>query len=180
MKLSARLCAIISAFSILFFPLHACSEISQNADTAELIEAVKTALKEDIGRGITYFDRTRNPENGDIHIMEEERFGYLYTGRIEPLPCRSRIKSYAVYLPSDIGGCEIHVIECVNPSDTEEITLFLQKRIKRLKSSEILSIAPENSENCFKDAEVFTKGRFAFLLATPDNGAAKKAISRFL
>lgn len=175
-----RITAVICAVIFTLTALTACQGESQTGDTDELLQAVTEALGDSKGRGIIYFDRTRNPENEDLHRLSEEQLGYLYTGRIEPLPCQARIAAYALWMPSDTGGCEIHVIECQNPSDTEEIALFLQKRIDKLKSSEILSIAPENRQNCFKSAEVYRKGRFAFLLATPNNASAKRAINSLL
>ena len=160
--------------------LNGCAVNEKSADAGELIVALSDEIKEISGRGLIYFDLTRKSENGNIHIISEEKLGYLYTGLFEPLPCQNRIKSYAVRLPSDMGGCEIHVIECVNPSDCDEIAVFLEKRINKLKSSEVLSIAPETHETCFKGAEVYKKSRFVFLLATPDNQAVKKVIGRYL
>lgn len=147
-----------------------------STDVSELIHVANEAVRSVSGRGIVLFDRTRNPGNGENDLLDSEKFAFLYTGRYEALPCADRIVSYAVRLPSDMGGCEIHAVECVNPSDCEEIAVYMQMRIRSLRSSEMLSIAPETHEKCFLGAEIFTKGRFVFLLATPDNAAVKKAI----
>ena len=157
-----------------------CSPMGEGMDAGEVLCAVFSTVEDAGGRGIIYFDRTRNTENGDTHVISEEKLGYLYTGRIEPLQCADRIESYAVRLPSDMGGCELHVIKCLNPSDCTEVAAFFEKRIGKLKASEVLSIAPETCEKCFLGAEVYQKGRFVFLIATSDNAAVIKAIEGVL
>ena len=108
--------------------------------------------------------------------LSPERFGMLYTGKYDPPPCFSRIAGYAIRLPSDEYGFEIHVIKCINRSDTSEISHMLYSRIQMLRSAEIREYAPDTYLRYFENATVVTKGRYAFLLATPNNEKCVKII----
>lgn len=174
-KAAVLILTVLSAVSCV-----SCSSDATGKDAGEVLEAVFSTVEAVSGRGIIYFDRTRNTENCENDVISREKLGYLYTGRIEPLPCADRIVSYAVRLPSDMGGCELHAIKCLNPSDCSEVAAFFEKRIAKLRSSEVISIAPETCEKCFLGAEVYQKGRFVFLIATPDNAAVIKAIEGVL
>lgn len=110
------------------------------------------------------------------HPLTSERFGMLYTGKYASPPCFSRIAGYTIRLPSDESGFEIHIIECVNRSDTAEISRMLSSRIQMLRSAEIREYAPDTYLRYFENATVVTKGRYAFLLATPNNEKCIKII----
>lgn len=153
---------------------------ARETDICELALAVCDEMEESGGRGILYLDRTRNSSNGDFHELSKDNFGFLYTGKKETPSCINRITGYAVRLSLDGNGCEIHIIECVNPSDTDEVSAMLLERVERLQGAEILQYAPESYEMYFRGAEVFTEGRYAFLLATPDNEAVKAVIDGYL
>ena len=157
-----------------------CSPSPKEVDIYTLLIELCETNGEAYGKEIIYFDRTRNSENGDFHTLSEEKLGYLYTGRFEPPGCMSRISGYALRMPLDTSGYEIHIIECLNPSDTSEISSLLQKRIDKLQGSEILSIAPETYEMYFRGAVLYSKGRYVFLLATPDNASVIKRIEKVL
>jgi hypothetical protein len=64
--------------------------------------------------------------------------------------------------------------------DTAEAEALLLRRVERLQSAEILEYAPEGYELYFRGAEVRTVGRYAVLLATPDNASAFRAIKRLV
>ena len=107
-----------------------------------------------------------------------EQFGRLYTGLYEAPGCYSLISGYAIRLPSDESGFEIHAVRCGNRSDTEEIADLLRKRIKKISSSEIKEYAPESFEMYFAGSEVFVYRDTVYLLATPDNTAVKRIIKK--
>ena len=108
-----------------------------------------------------------------------EKFGRLYTGLYEAPACFAIITAYAIRLPSDESGFEIHAVRCQNRSDTDEVAVLLQKRIKKISSSEIKEYAPESFEMYYAGSEIFIYRDTVYLLATPDNAAAKKLIRKY-
>ena len=150
------------------------------ADVYDLLLAAEGACGEPTEKGIYCIDRTRNTENGDIYGISAQELGFLYGGKMEAPACIERISSYAVRLPLGTDGYEIHILKCVSVRDTAEAEALLLSRVERLQSAEILEYAPEGYELYFRGAEVRTVGRYAVLLATPDNAAAFKAIKRLV
>ena len=57
--------------------------------------------------------------------------------------------------------------------------MLLQKRIKKISSSEIKEYAPESFEMYYAGSEIFIYRDTVYLLATPDNAAAKKLIRKY-
>ncbi len=106
--------------------------------------------------------------------------GRLYTGKFESPSCYDRISEFAIRLPQDDSGFEIHVIKCVNRSDTKEISELVMRRIDSIRSSEILDYAPEDYEKYFRGVEVYVCKSYVFLLATPDNAVVKRKIKTLL
>ena len=145
-------------------------------DIASLMLDICDACGGEYGKGILYLDRTRNTGNTVFSELSGKDLGFLYSGKREEPPCYERIEGYAVRLPLDGSGYEIHIIRCLSPSDTDEIEQMLLARVERLQNAEILQYAPEEYELYFRGAEVMTRGRLVFLLATPDNSAGKEAI----
>ena len=111
-------------------------------------------------------------------VFDGRSIGRLYIGRWEEPACFSVISEYAIRLPLDDSGFEIHAIRCVNLSDTEEISRLIRKRIDMLQNAEIKEYAPESYERYFVGAEVYVFGDTVFLLATPDNLSVKRLIRR--
>jgi hypothetical protein len=118
-------------------------------------------------------------EKDGFSVADGKMLGRLYNGKWEVPTCFLRISEYAVRLPLDDSGFEIHALKCLNASDTEEVSRLVRKRIDRLQSAEIKEYAPESFERCFVGAEVYVRGDIVFLLATPDNLSAKRIIKRF-
>lgn len=174
-----RVAATFFCFLLMLTFVCSCSG-DKNTDAAELLLDICEENGVSKTKGIFYVDETRNQPNEDFYVISSEELGYLYSGKFEPPLCLSRIESVALRLPLDESGCEIHVIKCLNPSDTDEISVMLQSRIDRLQSAEILSFAPETYEMYFRGAKIYTKGCFAFLIATPDNESVIKQIKEFL
>lgn len=139
---------------------------------AELCDAFEGSA--DVGRGVKYAENELEAQ--DIRALSAERFGRLYTGRNEPPPCFSSIEGYALRLPSDESGFEIHIIKCVNRSDVGEVSNMLLRRVEMISSAEIRQYAPSAYMKYFENAEVYARGRYAFLLATPDNESCIRII----
>lgn len=131
-------------------------------------------------KAVLYLNRTPDAENSGFRVMSGEDFGYLYSGKFEAPACMDRIVGYAIRLPLDESGHEIHIIECVDPSDTEEVGALLLARVERMQSAEILEFAPEGYEICFRGAIVRAYGRYVFLLSTPDNASLEAEIKRLI
>lgn len=135
-----------------------------------------------------FFD-AEHPEAGRyILIAENEREGYqkrgrqelgrMYSGIWKAPTCESVIAEYAVRLCADERGFEIHAIRCFNASDTEEVAEMLYGRIKMLTDAEIREYAPESFAVYYQGSEIFVYRDTVYLLATPDNAAAKRLIKK--
>jgi hypothetical protein len=158
-----------------------CSGGDKDADVCEvLLKLCEVGGNDGKSKAIFYSDATRKCENVDFGVLSGEDFGYLYDGKFEKPVCFDRIDGYALRMPLDTGGYEIHAIRCVNISDCEEIEKMLLSRVEKMQNSEILEYAPESYEICFRGAIVYTYGHYVFLLATPDNEAVIKKIKRIL
>lgn len=129
-----------------------------------------------------YFDASGETDAKYVLMTDKEgsaeKLGRLYTGLYEAPGCYSLITGYTVRLPADESGFEIHALRCRNRSDTEEVAELLRKRIKKISSSEIKDYAPESFEMYFAGSEVFMRRDTVYLLATPDNAAAKRIIRK--
>lgn len=117
-------------------------------------------------------------ETDGFTFADGKTLGRLYDGRWEAPSCVSRIRAYAIRLPVDDSGFEVHILKCVSLSDRGEVAALVQRRVDRLQNAEIREYAPESYEKYFVGAEVYIKGDTVFLLATPDNRAVKKLIRK--
>ncbi|MBE6609553.1 MAG: hypothetical protein E7634_02665 [Ruminococcaceae bacterium] len=135
-----------------------------------------------MGELCAYFDSSGETYAKYVLMTDDdgtaEKLGRLYTGLYEAPGCYPLINGYAVRLPSDESGFEIHAVRCRNRSDTAEIADLLLKRIKKISFSEIKDYAPESFEMYFAGSEIFVLRDTVYLLATPDNAAAKRIIRK--
>ena len=142
----------------------------------------KTDIYGLMGEMCAYFDSNGETDKKYVLMTDEnssaEKLGRLYTGLHEAPGCYQLITGYAVRLPADESGFEIHALRCRNRSDTEEVAELLRKRIKKISSSEIKEYAPESFEMYFAGSEIFVYRDTVYLLATPDNSAIKRIIKR--
>lgn len=159
------LTALICAFS-----LSACKKSPEDIYT--LVVKLSESFSEESCARVFYSDT----EKDGFTVADGKTLGRFYIGKWEEPPCFSRIRGYAVCIPLDDSGFEIHALKCVNVSDTEEVSRLVQKRIDRLQNAEIKEYAPESYERYFVGAEVYVRGDTVFLLATPDNRLVKKMI----
>ena len=179
--ISKRIFMVVLAVICICGCVPSCILRGKNVDICEvLLKLCEIENGYSSDKAVFYFDETRKCENVDFQLLSGQRFGYLYDGVFEEPVCFGRIEGYAIRMPLDTSGYEIHIIECVNVSDSEEIGAMLLRRVEKMQSAEILQYAPESYEICFRGAIVYTRGRYAFLLATPDNDAAVKVIKRLV
>ena len=158
-----------------------CSGRGSDGDICRILtELCKVGGDGGENKAIFYLDEAHKCENGDFRVLSKEDFGYLYDGIFSAPVCFERIEGYAIRMPLDDSGYEIHVVKCVNISDSVEVSQMLMRRVERMQSAEILDYAPESYEICFRGAIVYTRGRYVFLLATPDNEALVKEIKRLI
>ncbi len=145
-------------------------------DICSLLLRLCDMFSDEYGPSVLY----SSMEHDGFTVAGGDSIGRLYTGLFESPSCYSRIEGFAIRLPLDDSGFEIHIIKCVNRSDTEEISSLLMRRIDSITSSEIMEYAPEGYERYFIGAEIFVRGDTVFLLATPDNASVKREIKSAL
>jgi hypothetical protein len=58
------------------------------------------------------------------------------------------------------------------------VAALVRKRVQKISSSEIREFAPESFEMYFVGSEVFVYRDTVYLLATPDNAAAKRLVRK--
>ncbi len=150
--------------------LPSCAKKEQ--DICSILTRLCDIFPEEYGFSALYSDT----EQEGFILADGDDLGRLYTGLFQPPSCYSRIEGFAIRLPMDDSGFEIHIIKCVNRSDTEEISALLMRRIDKITSSEIMDYAPESYEKYFIGAEIYIRGDMVFLLATPDNAKVKREI----
>ena len=163
-------------FLLVFCLTSAVSCRNGTDDVYALVTALSESFGEDHGPSLMYSDKAAM----GFTEVGHETLGRLYLGKWESPACASRIESFAIRLPLDDSGFEIHALKCVNASDTDEISGLIRRRIERIQNAEIKNYAPESYERFFVGAEVFTYGNTVFLLATPDNLSVKRMIKRGL
>lgn len=178
MKLTVKATAflLLSAI-ILSVCLSACGG-TPKASAEELCLSLNELFPNTDRGAVMLSDKASEDESGSggFSPLTDQAIGRLYTGLYEQPSCRSRIDACAVRLPIDESGFEIHVLCALNPSDVQEITALLDRRLQKMKTAEILQYAPDEYKPHYENAEIFTKRNYVFLLATPDNAAAKRLI----
>ena len=174
MRLKSFLVILMCVLTALF----SCARAE--VDEKEVLIGICDAIGGGYGKGVLYTSAETELEGHTFLKLTDAEFGFLYNGRKEPPGCFSRIAGYAVRIPSDESGYEIHVVKCRSLSDTDEVKQMLLCRVERLQGAEILKYAPESYEAYFRGAEVFVKGSYVFLLATPDNALARETVKKLL
>ncbi|MDD4774555.1 MAG: DUF4358 domain-containing protein, partial [Eubacteriales bacterium] len=115
----------------------------------------------------------------DDKYLDPEYACYLYTGNYEESPEMAMLESFAIRLPDGKSAFEIHVMKVADESNISAIQAFLNSRIDMLNAGDIKLYDPEGFEKVMSNAEVYTSGRYVYLLITTDNDLAKDAIAGF-
>jgi len=115
----------------------------------------------------------------DEKYLDPEYACYLYTGNYEESPEMAMLESYAIRLPDGKSAFEIHILKVADQANVTAIETFLNSRIAMLNAGDIKLYDAEGFEKVMSNAEVFTSGRYVYLLITTDNAPAKEAIASF-
>lgn len=167
--------SLLLGFCIIVFSSCGRSDTDIYDAIYELCEAGGNAL---CGDAVFYADSRGASENEELRVRSDEDFGFLYDGVFKAPSCFDRIDGYVLRIPLDDSGFEIHIIKCVNLSDCDEVEAMLLRRANKMRNAEILEYAPKGYGECLKNAEVYKKGRYVFLLSTYDNEAVYKQIKK--
>ncbi len=111
--------------------------------------------------GVLYKNDT---DISEAEYISPEELGYLYYGESVPLAELDYTESYCIYMSRNKSISEVHIFEAKYQSDVEALKRMLQSRADFLCE---LRINPNPSDFfCDTEAEyeIFSKGRFVFLI----------------
>ncbi len=115
----------------------------------------------EVSNGVIYRNDT---DISEAEYISPEELGYLYYGESTPLAELDYLESYCIYMSQSKSISEIHIFETKYQSDVEALKRMLQSRADFLTE---LRINPNPSDffcDTKADCEVFSKGRFVFLV----------------
>lgn len=115
----------------------------------------------------------------DDQYLDPEYACYLYTGNYEESPEMAMLESYAIRIPDGKSAFEIHILKVTDEANVTAIETLLNSRIAMLNAGDIKLYDPEGFEKVMSNAEVYTSGKYVYLLITTDNAPAKEAIASF-
>lgn len=159
-----------SALLLLFSLILSVSACGAKKVTCEKLLEELTGLYPDIPETESvYLSGKEETEKG---YLSEQDAAFLYLGEYGSLPEWSMIDDFAVRIPDRPQVYELHVFHAANAADTEAVCKLLCHRADLL---EAYFRNPEKTgglDYSAYRAEVYVKGSYVFLLATPDNDAA--------
>ena len=184
--ISLILCAVLLCGSILFI---ACDEKDNSgndvtgepkgettAAPSEIMNAIVAKYPGIPGQKAMYIS---GAGEDDESYLDPEYASYLYTGNYEESPEMAMLESYAIRLPDGKSAFEIHILKVADEASIASIQNFLKSRIDMLNAGDIKLYDPEGFEKVMSNAEVYTSGKYVYLLITTDNAPAKEAIAGF-
>jgi hypothetical protein len=115
----------------------------------------------------------------DEGYLDPEFASYLYTGNYAESPEMAMLESYAIRLPDGKSAFEIHILKVADAANIPAIEALLNSRIAMINAGDIKLYDPEGFDKVMKNAEVYTSGKYVYLLITTDNAPAKEAIATF-
>lgn len=115
----------------------------------------------------------------DDGYLDPEYASYIYTGNYEESPEIAMLESYAIRLPDGKSAFEIHILKVADEANVPAVENLLKSRIDMLNASDIKLYDAEGFDKVMKNAEVYTSGKYVYLLITTDNAPAKEAIAAF-
>ena len=140
---------------LLFFTLLLSACQSSYKTAFEVMERLE------ISDGILYINDT---DISEPEYITPEELGYIYYGEGTPLTELDYLESYCIYMSYAKAVSEIHIFEAKYQSDVEAVKRMLRSRADFLTE---LRINP-NSSDFFcatgAECEIFSKGRFVFLV----------------
>ncbi len=132
----------------------------------------------DFGVGAVYFSEAEEYSRG---WLDSDLACFMYSGSHGRLSDLCRANKYAVWLSSGTDIFEVHVFESASPEDTTDIENMFLKRIEfmQVADRELNGYEAYQTSNSLK-AQIYTCGRYVFLLATDDNGRAIDVIDKYV
>lgn len=112
--------------------------------------------------------------------MSEQDAAHIYTGEYGTLSEWSMLDSYAVRLPDRPQIYEIHILKVKNESDAETVSKLLCRRADLLAQYFVNPEKTGDYDYSSYRADVYMKGQYVFLLATPNNAAVIDLIEKKL
>lgn len=117
----------------------------------------------------------KNGRKYEVGYLSPEQFGYLYTGETVRLPEWDKIEDFRLILSDATAFFEIHVIRTKTASDADEVAKLLHRRARLLTLHNKM-----NEDYPAEDPLVYVNGRYAVLIATYDNEAARRLLEKLL
>ena len=117
----------------------------------------------------------KNGEKYEAGYLSPEDFSFLYTGESTRLPEWDTIQDFRLILSNSTDFFEIHVIRTATADQADEIVKLLNRRARLLSLHNKL-----NEDYPAEDPLVYVSGRYAVLIATPDNESAKRLLNKIL
>ena len=171
MKKSLTIVLLLSGILMLF----SSCKLRSNPDCATLLRELSALYPDMPASDSVYLSGKAEGESG---FLSETDACFIYTGVYGELPEWSLIDSYAVHLPDRPQVYEIHIIKVKNETDTETVCKMMCHRADLLHKYFLAQTDGGDYDYSRYKAEIYTKGGYVFLLATPDNEAAKKHIEK--
>lgn len=162
---------------VLLFGGSCSGSTSSNAIPTDIVNAVLANLQE-APTGITYYSTA--VEYSENHLSEWVIGNMYANGYGEEVSEFSLLEDYAIFLPTGPYAFEINVFKVKNTSDVSTIEKICENRLNLLKNNNDIKLYDAEADTIFKNAEVYTIGKYVFLLCTPDNATAKQAIKDIL
>ncbi len=162
-------------FPVLFLILFSVSCGGTAKNCSSLLDAL-TALYPDIPATETLY--RKDGEETGFRTLSEQDAAFLYLGDYGAMPEWSLIDDYAVRIPDRPQVYELHVFRVGNVSDAEAVCKALCHRADLLEAYFRNPEKTGDYDYTSYRAEVYVKGNYVFLLATPDNAAAIDLIEK--
>ncbi|MCQ2424782.1 MAG: hypothetical protein MJ070_01430 [Lachnospiraceae bacterium] len=173
MKKTLRKAAAL--LSLLCLILSVCSCGAKKESCENLLEGLVSLYPDIPETESLYLAGKEETEKG---YLSEQDAAFLYLGEYGSLPEWTLIDDFAVRIPDRPQVYELHVFHAANAADTEAVCKLLCRRADLL---EAYFRNPEKTgtyDYSTYRAEVYVKGSYVFLLATPDNAAAIDLIEK--
>ncbi len=169
-----KILATVLFLSSLLMLFSACGLRGQTDCSALLKEL--TALYPDMPASDSVY--LSGKAEGEQGFLSETDASFIYTGVYGTLPEWELIDSYAIRLPDRPQVYEIHIVKVKNETDADTVCKMMCHRADLLHKYFLAQTEGGDYDYSRYQAEIYSKGSYIFLLATPDNEVAKKCIEK--
>lgn len=139
----------------------------------EIADAIMAAFD---GQGLSPMTRYYfGAAEDDAEYFEPERSGWLIKGQMEIDPIMDLLSDYAFYIPKGWYAFEVDVLKVKDKANLKKALEYLFARQQHQDSPDLNFYNPGDVP-VIRDANIFTVGNYAIMLATTDNDKARQAI----